>query len=941
LATTQVLTTKLYPPPPRPYLVIRPRLVERLNIGLQAGRQLILISAAAGFGKTTLASEWIAEGHLNGAIAWISLDKQDNNPTRFLFYLIAALQKVNPAFGENILPVLQSSQLPQLTEFVEELLNQIANSDSKVFLFLDDYHLVTSDAVHQVVQQAIERQPGNMRMIILTREDPPLPIPRMRVCGQVVEVRERDLRFTLPEAQEFLVEAMGLDLSSDEVGKLKERTEGWVAGMQLAALALEDYLDDAERRAFIDAFTGSDRFIVDYLVSEVLNGQTGPVREFLLHTSILERFCSDLCDQVVYGKPGEGRSLAILDSLEQGNMFLVPLDNQRQWYRYHHLFSEMLYNTLRRSIPELVSELHQRASEWFEARQLTPEAVKHALETGDWDFAAEMLDRHAMRLLIQSQGSLLIEWCNALPEDIIKRKPELFVYFAWALMLTFRNDYLQAVEEKLLQAERAIEAPDLPTHAEVGLGGALVPLRDWVAGQVCVLRSQLLLARFHTFVDPQELIALSHKGLELLPEIEKPIRSTCIINVALAHLIQNNSAEAGKALEEAHTATFEAGNFLGTVTVLVYQSRLAFYHGDLARAQEICRQWKARFATMLEQPEKDLPVVRGLDIIEAWILLERDQLVEAERLLDGALDVLGWASWIELLGFVAQARVRHLRGDPTGLQGTLARMEKMGPQHAICAEALRVLFQINRSPESAETRSRAETYVRKHEPDPNMPILALGIGPYHCDTEYLCNYAWARAQIALGHPQAALVFIEAALAVAQESNLIFRAIELLIAQALALNTLGVHPGAIKAMERAMDIAEPHGYLSVFNEGVATEQLLATVASRGEHSRYAKLLLTSFRKRSNEGPGPPDPLLASQPATIQPKLSQTTLVEPLSARELEVLSLIAKGFNNAEIAAHLYITQGTVKRHITNIYGKLNVQSRTQAILRGREIHLLP
>ena len=303
---------------------------------------------------------------------WVSLDDGDNDPIRFLTYLVTAIQKANGEIGRSVLTLLQSSQIANLTDLVESLINEISTASNPFLIVLDDYHLIKNIDVHSLMQFFLKRQPNILHLILITREDPPLSLPRMRVQGQITEIREQDLRFTLSEAQAFLVEAMGIDLSGDEVGKLTERTEGWAAGMQLAALALEEFHSEEGRRSFIEAFTGSDRMIVDYLISEVLHRQPETTQQFLLCTSILTRFCAELSDAVVFGETNTSRSQQILESLEQGNMFMVPLDNNRRWYRYHHLFGEMLFHSLRRSSPELIPNLHRRASGWFDARRVNP-----------------------------------------------------------------------------------------------------------------------------------------------------------------------------------------------------------------------------------------------------------------------------------------------------------------------------------------------------------------------------------------------------------------------------------------------------------------------------------------------------------------------------------------------------------------------------------------
>jgi LuxR family maltose regulon positive regulatory protein len=926
--------------------VPRPRLVERLRAGLQSDRQLILVSAAAGFGKTTLASEWIAGGHLSGAVAWISLDREDNNPTRFLFYLISSMQQVIPSLGENIVPILQSPQPHQLNELLEQLLNQIADSKKQVLLFLDDYHLITSNAVHHIVQRTIEQQPANMHVIILTREDPPLPLPRMRVRGQMIEVRERDLRFTMPEAQEFLLESMGLNLSGDEVEKLKERTEGWAAGMQLAALALEDYVGEEDRRNFIDVFAGSDRYIVDYLVSEVLNHQSGAICEFLLNTSILDRFCADLCDQVVYGNPLEGKSQQMLDRLEKGNMFLVPLDNQRQWYRYHHLFAEMLKHSLNRDAPGQIPDLYHRATDWFETRGYISEAIKYALQfsssTGDWDFSSRLIDEYAMRMIFQGQGNLVINWCKSFPRSYLINAAEISIYNAWALVLTFRTDYLEAVEEKLQWAIQSIEATDSSDQEHVEQDGSLVSLRDWVTGHVCVIQSQLLLGRFHTYVDPQELISLSLTSLDLLPQSEKAIRAICKINLAHAQLMQNDPEEARKAFDETLPFMLEANNYLGGVTCIFYKARLSYYLGQLDHAEMLCRTWREQFVMMAGSSSVDIPAIRGLDIVLSMLLLERGQVEDAENLLAKALDLPGWASWMEFVGFIHLARLRFLRGNHEGADEVLGRMANMGLQFASCAQALRNLFAIQSAPNDYEVRSRAEKWGDTLAPDLDAPI-ALGIGPYHCDVEYFSNLLWVQIQIALGHTDEALAFVEPALTLANDHHLVFRVLELTLILALVQEASGSLNNALVELEKAMNTAERYGYIRIFAESPQIRRLLMKYVEGNPHNHFAKQLLLSTRQlldRQQEGisslqKGIDQPVLRGSTAAGRPPL-----VELLSERELEVLQLIADGLSNAQIAERLYIAQGTVKRHITNIYGKLTVQSRTQAIAKAREVGLL-
>ena len=930
----QILSTKLYIPPIQASLVRRPRLVRALENGYRAGKHVTLVSAPAGFGKTTLMREWITDPDLAKPFGWLSLDEGDNDPVRFLVYLVSAIQKVIPELGQSILATLNGSQIPPLLDLVETLINKISIVEQPFLIVLDDYHLIKKVEVHSALQLLLKRQPACLHLVIITREDPPFALPRMRVQGLLTEIRERDLRFTPLEAQDFLVRTMGLELSPGDVGKLEERTEGWAVGMQLAALALEEYSNDSDRRAFIDAFTGSNRMIVDYLISEVLQRQSETMRQFLLRTSILERFCAELCDSLVFDGDSTGDSQAVLENLERGNMFLVPLDNQRRWYRYHHLFSEMLFHSLRRHAAEQIPELQRKASAWFEDRGFIPEAMKHALASKDWDFATSLLNIHALPMTFQGYGGLVIDWCNQIPKSHLEKAPDICIYYAWVLVLTFRNDFLEAVEEQIQIASRIIERPDLPEFAEVGQARVQVPYHDWISGQICVIRSQILLAQFNTYVDPQELIALSLKGLELLPEQERPFRSLCKINLAHAELMQNNPLGAQKAFEEALPLMLNAGNFLGSVAALFYQARLAFYMGHSERAEMFCRQWKGRFADMVGlsglqsgQSLPEIPAARGLDVVRSMLLLERGQLAEAHSLLVRTLELLGWGSWMELHGFIELARLRYALGDESGAQEVLQRMSLLGPQHAACAEALEMLFAVRKSVDDAQTRARAQDWAGRFYPDPTFPF-ALGIGPYHRDAEYFCNLAWARVQVALGNYADAAVFLDPALQTAREHGLLFRQAELSIVRALLYDDQGDTPAALQELETALEISETCGYTRFFDDGPALDRLLQQAVEKNIHAAYAGQLLSSFPSR-------PDLQTISEGNEVYHRL-----VNVLSERELEVLRLLATGQPSKEIAQKLFLSPFTLKAHTQNIYSKLDVHSRMEAVNKAREFGLL-
>ena len=448
---TSILATKLYIPPPRPKIVLRPRLIERLNEGMHC--KLTLISASAGFGKTTLVSEWVAgceRPEQKVRVAWLSLDEGDNDPTRFLTYLVAALQTLAPEIGAGVLAALQSPQLPSIESLLTTLLNEITTISDNFILVLDDYHVVDSIPVDQALTFLVEYQPPRMHMIIATREDPHLPLARLRARGQLIELRAADLRFTPTEANEFLNQVMGLNLAMEDIATLETRTEGWIAGLQLAALSMQGRSDAA---SFIHAFTGSHRFVLDYLVEEVLQRQPEGIHSFLLKTAILDRLSGSLCDAVTGREDGKG----MLETLERGNLFIIPLDDQRQWYRYHPLFAEVLQARLLDEQPDQVFSMHQRASEWYEHNGSATDAIRHALAAKDFERAAILVELAVPEMRRNRQGATVTElgWLKALPDELVHFRPVLCVDYAYAL---FGGGELEAVETRLRDAERWLVA---------------------------------------------------------------------------------------------------------------------------------------------------------------------------------------------------------------------------------------------------------------------------------------------------------------------------------------------------------------------------------------------------------------------------------------------------------------------------------------------------
>ena len=449
-----ILATKLYIPPPRAKIVLRPRLIEKLNDGLSSGHTLTVISASAGFGKTTLVGEWVAG--CGSPVAWLSLDEGDNDVVRFISYLIAALQIVKPGIGEGVLTTLHASQhQPPSTEAIlTALLNEVAAIPENFILVLDDYHVIDSKSVDNSLTFLVEHQPAQMHLVIATREDPSLPLARLRVRGQLTELRAADLRFTPAEAAEFLNRMMGLNLSAEDIAALEARTEGWIAGLQLAALSMQGHAS-RDNASFIQTFTGSHRFVLDYLVEEALQSQSETIRNFLLQTSILDRFCAPLCNAVTGREDGK----ETLDTVERSNLFLIPLDDKRQWYRYHRLFADVLQARLMESQPEMVSSLHQQASEWYEQNGLRSDAIRHALAAREFARAAELIELAFPVMNINRQFSTLLGWLKALPDELVRVRPVLCFAYAFSSMSCGENEN---VEPRLQDAERWLDMGEQP-----------------------------------------------------------------------------------------------------------------------------------------------------------------------------------------------------------------------------------------------------------------------------------------------------------------------------------------------------------------------------------------------------------------------------------------------------------------------------------------------
>jgi LuxR family maltose regulon positive regulatory protein len=892
-----LLNTKLYIPRRRPDLVLRPRLTQRLNAGVE--RKLTLVSAPAGFGKTTLLSEWIPTSER--CVAWVWLDEGDNDPARFWAYFIAALQMLHPSIGALALALFSSPQPAPTPSVMTTLLNEIDAFPDVFALVLDDYHLIQSQLIHDGMAFLLDHLPPRMHLVISTRTDPPLPLARLRGRGQLAELREADLRFTTDEAAAFLNRVMGLGLSAADVAALEARTEGWIAGLQLAALSIKD---QADRAGFIATFTGSHRFVIDYLVEEVLNRQTQFVREFLLSTSILERLCAPLGNALTNAESGQ----ATLEYLERSNLFLIPLDNERRWYRYHHLFAEVLRRLLQEEQPDRVAELHRRASEWFEGHGLVAEAVNHALAGRDFKEAARLIEAVAGDMLRRGASTALIRWLAAMPEETIRARPRLCLARGWTCFMGPALS-LESTEEWAQLALRAAQ-----------VNGSLDP--DFT-GEVAALRAMAAVTQGEVARSRE----LSQQALENLPH-DSPWRSAVTFCLGTTHFSCGDTAAAARAFSEAVRLSQAEGAYYIQLAAASFLAEIQVFQGHLGRAMEMYQQvlaWADR-----APPQKGGVMAHGG---LADILCERDQLEAAlahVQLGADQVELVGGA-WSDHVLYRALARVQQAQGNWTDALDTLERAYEMGQSGQVSlvmtqAAALRAGLQLAQGDLGAAEAWAANSGLSPEDPEVDHPSWR--------EVEYL---TLARVLDAQGRHGEALSLLDRLMGSAQAEERHGSAIGILAIQAVVNQTQGNRTRALECLERVLALAEPEGYIRVFvDEGEPMRSLLAEFqsmirkrlpAGADETSfrllAYANKLLAAF-----SGPGP----------AVTPK--SESLTDSLNEREMEVLHLIHAGLTNQEIADQLVIAVSTVKWHINHLYAKLGVHTRTQALARAKELGLL-
>jgi LuxR family maltose regulon positive regulatory protein len=913
-----LLATKLYLPPPRPNVVFRPRLIARLNEGLH--RKLTLISAPAGFGKTTLVSAWIPLcGRL---VAWLSLDEGDSDSTRFLTYLVAALQTIAPTIGAGLLDVLQSPQPPPTESILTALLNEIATIPGPFALVLDDYHVLDAKSVDSAIAFLLEHLPPQMHLVITTREDPQLPLARLRARGQLTELRAADLRFTPAEAAEFLKKVMNLDLSAADIATLEDRTEGWIAGLQLAALSMQGRDNCAQ---FVRAFAGDNRYIVDYLVEEVLQRQPELIRRFLLQTSILDRLNGSLCDAVL----DDGRrtkdessisfarrpSAFVLEELERGNFFVVPLDDRRDWYRYHHLFADVLQAHLRAEQPELLASLHRRASAWYEQHGSAADAIRHALAAQDFAHAADLIELAWSAMRRRRQDATLLGWLKALPDEVLHCRPVLDVAYAHVLLASGESE---GVEERLLSAEWWLDTtadgrarPDAPA-------AELVVVDDQafrrLAGSVAIARAGLALARG----DVPGTVTYARRALDVAPEDDYLTRGGAAGFLGLASWTSGDLEAAHRTYADGMASLQKAGNIADAINGAITLAAIRMAQGRLREAMRTYA-WGLQLAL-----EQGVPVMRGaadMHVGMSELHRERDDLPAATQHLLRSKE-LG-----EHTGFpqnryrwrVAMARIREAEGDLAGALDLLDQAERLymsdfspnvRPIPALKARVWIAQGRLGEAIDWARAQSLSAhddlSYGREFE---HITLARLLLTQYTSDrTDHSIR--------------AASGLLEHLLQAAEAGERTGSVIEILVLQALAHYAQGDIPAALVPLQQALTLAEPEGYVRMFvDEGPPMAALLEATAKHGSAPAYVRRLLASLGKAVDRTP------------------VRHGIIEPLSMRELDVLRLLRTDLTGPEIARELMVSLHTMRTHTNNIYSKLGVNNRRAAVRRATELDL--
>lgn len=898
------LATKLNRPRLHSRLISRSHLTDLLQQGME--RVLTLVSAPAGFGKTTLLAQWLAEQE--SPAAWLLLEAEDNEPVRFFSYLLTALQILFPQVGTLARVLLEMSPTLPLERVLALLINDLLERAPDHFaLVLDDYHVIENDAIHHGIRFLLEHLPPQMHMILATRTDPPLPLARLRARGQLIEVRASDLRFGSRQAHAFLSTVMGLNLPDEAVVMIERQTEGWIAGLQLAALSLQGRSDVS---SFLSTFTGSHRFVFDYLMEEVFSRQPIAIQSFLLATSILERLCDSLCNAVV-GEPEGQVKLAIL---EQANLFVVALDDERRWYRYHHLFAEAALTRLQQTNSALVPHLHGRASRWYEQQGLFVEAVQHAFAAADIERAADLIERIDVDTWagIGPAVQQMLGWLSRFPEPMVRTRPLLCIVHAIALMFAHQP---QEAEARLSLAEHCLAGR--PPSEQV----------DFLQGHIASTRA--VMARFSG--DLARSVRLAKRALALLPHLEKTPGPISRLNVAHAFLVSGDvTAEQERLAHEMVASLRTSGNWSMTMRSLTNLAQLQMLQGRLKQAAATFKQ-----AAQVVPQQEQMQAIVGSPVYAcglAEILREWNELEQAERLLDQGMKLmeagLPAEGEVVALGSITRARLLLARGEYQQALAVLETFTHLARTHAFAPHLLTRSAAWSAHVHLAQGNLKA---ARSWADQCGLTAADEYLG-YPQERAYL---TLARVLIVQGRDQSvpsllheAVSLLDRLLQRAETHARTSSVLEILVLQALSRLSLGDKQAAFSLFARALSLAMPEGYVRLFvDEGAPMRHLLREIRIRRMAPHAIARLLAAFG----------EPAGANRVGAVS---AGGALSEPLTRREREVLHWLSEGASNREIANRLVVSPGTVKKYIYTICGKLGVQSRTQVLARARTLHLL-
>ena len=901
-----ILRTKLNLPPDNLNLVRRQRLMDAMDDGLHRGHLVTLVCAPTGYGKTTLVSQWIHDHREREPIPapaamqfiWLSLDQEDNDLARFIAYMVAALQQIRLEFGQGVLAALQNTRSASTNLLATLLINDLTALANPVILVLEDYHAISTQSIHEFISYLIDHQPPHLHLLIIARGDPPLPFARLRAKDQLTEIRLQELALTDEESEFFLKKLMQLDLSSEQVKRLQERTEGWAAGLQLAVLSMRHTPDMS---SFIQSFSGGHEYIADYLTSEVLEQLDQSTRDFLLQTSILKQFSAPLCEAV----SRQQQCAQIIEKLASANAFLIPLDNQREWYRYHALFADLLRKRLLQSKKDILDGLHNRAGEWYDQNKMLEQAIEHYLAGENYARAATLIEENAEQILMAGQTVTYLRWMATFPIDQLFAYPVLVVYQGVAMMLLGK----------------------IPENA-LSMLGEITSSTGKYRGEMDSLNALYSVLKGHA----PEAIYLSESALQDLPVERAFLRLLAADSLAMGYTLRGDLIKASLAFERVVEASKIAGNVIMMLIGMTNLAGLHYQQGHLNRAWD-------EYQNVLDLSREKLgncsqPMARALfgmgELAREW-----NDLDAASKYLTEATEIFRQLKDIGLpLANVSLARVYLSMGEREKVQVVLedARQHSRESKTTTLDDYLTELMQARLWLSSGELE-RVEQWVgvRGLTDRPMEDLVALA--DHNATAFELIQGEFlilVRFYIAKNETQKALDILDVLLIHNENNSQIRRVIEILVLQAIAYQQQGANDDAMQAFTRAINLAQPENYIRTFlDEGKPVVQLLRQAIAANCSLEYVGTLLTAFTGHGYQSPRPREKAGGGQ-----------GLIEPLSDRELEVLGLVAQGMTNQEISHRLHITLSTVKGHTSNIYGKLGVVNRTQAIKLAQDIGLL-